>query len=283
MRIRNIKPAFWRSDDIVSKDWHVRLVFIGLWSYVDDNGVGIDKLSDITADLFAHDLSIDPIETLNRVSTALDVLHKAGLIQRYAAGGKRYIFVSRWDSHQKVTNPNKPRFPRPDESLTSGYIEPTETLNSSSVETTETLPTGVEVHRYIGAEGEREKTSSAELTQAAKYPPDFEAFWSHYPRKVGKDAALKAWLRARRRVPVEKLCASAARMAADPNLPEQQYIPHASKWLNDGRWDDPPYPPRTSGRTPTADQHVINGLDLAQRLNAEEGGPAAYHRTEIEA
>ena len=43
MRIRSIKPDFWRSDDLDRLDWHTRLVYIGLWSYVDDNGVGREK------------------------------------------------------------------------------------------------------------------------------------------------------------------------------------------------------------------------------------------------
>ena len=47
MRIRSIKPEFWRSDDVNSMCIEDRLLFIGLWSYVDDNGVGIDRHSDI--------------------------------------------------------------------------------------------------------------------------------------------------------------------------------------------------------------------------------------------
>ena len=43
MRIRSIKPEFWTSDDIADLTIEDRLLFIGLWSYVDDNGVGIDK------------------------------------------------------------------------------------------------------------------------------------------------------------------------------------------------------------------------------------------------
>lgn len=42
MRIRNIKPEFWRSQDITALDKSARLTFIGLWNYVDDNGVGLD-------------------------------------------------------------------------------------------------------------------------------------------------------------------------------------------------------------------------------------------------
>ena len=56
MRIRSIKPEFWRSRDIANLNWDARLVFIGLWSYVDDNGVGKDIDYDIIGDLFAADL-----------------------------------------------------------------------------------------------------------------------------------------------------------------------------------------------------------------------------------
>ena len=59
MRIRTIKPEFWRSDDIASLSWDARLVFIGLWSYVDDNGVGRDSLPSIVGDLFAADMTAD--------------------------------------------------------------------------------------------------------------------------------------------------------------------------------------------------------------------------------
>jgi hypothetical protein len=150
VRIRSIKPAFWRSDDIDHLDWHARLVFIGLWSYVDDNGVGRDRLSDIVADLFAGDLSGDPTETLRRVSLALDVLHRRDQVRRYSADGKPYLYITKWDSHQLVKNPNKPRFPLP----TSDYVVPTESLRTSSVEPPYLLPTVVEEKSCSGVEEE---------------------------------------------------------------------------------------------------------------------------------
>ena len=66
MRIRSIKPEFWRSPDISDLAIEDRLLFIGLWSYVDDNGVGQDRVSTICADLFADDLSRDPREGFRR-------------------------------------------------------------------------------------------------------------------------------------------------------------------------------------------------------------------------
>lgn len=71
MRIRSIKPEYWRSRSISCLSLEDRLLFIGLWSYVDDNGVGLDRLSTITADLFADDLERDPRGAFARVSRGL--------------------------------------------------------------------------------------------------------------------------------------------------------------------------------------------------------------------
>lgn len=115
MRIRSIKPEFWRSDDIASLDWETRLFFIGLWSYVDDNGVGIDRLASIAADLFSGDLERDPPETFARVSRGLQTLSDAGRITRYTVENKAYLEITNWSKHQRIDKPNKARFPRSDD------------------------------------------------------------------------------------------------------------------------------------------------------------------------
>ena len=70
----------------------------------------------------------------------------------------------------------------------------------------------------------------------------WETFWDLYPRKVGKKAAERAFLKAARTVGAETLVDGAARLASDPNLPDPKFIPHAATWLSEGRWDDEPYP-----------------------------------------
>lgn len=111
MRIRSIKPEFWRSEDISNLPLEVRLLFIGLWSYVDDNGVGIDDHRHIAADLFA--LDDDPSQARAFVREGLARLTGHFLIDRYTVGGRHLIFISGWDKHQRIDKPAKPRFPRP--------------------------------------------------------------------------------------------------------------------------------------------------------------------------
>ena len=69
--------------------------------------------------------------------------------------------------------------------------------------------------------------------------PEFEQFWSAYPRKVAKAHALKMW---RRLTDEEKF-------AAIHSLPvhlkfwraagtEGHYIPHPGSWIGGHRWED---------------------------------------------
>lgn len=110
-RIRSIKPEFWKSDDIAALSWDARLVFIALWSYVDDNGVGRDNAKLIAAELFA--LEDDPAATIAKVSGILDELARGSRITRYTNDGRAYLYVEKWSQHQKIDRPNKPRYPLP--------------------------------------------------------------------------------------------------------------------------------------------------------------------------
>ena len=110
-RIRSIKPDFFTSEVIASLPLSARLTFIGLWTHVDDNGVTIDNEKLIAAAIWP--LEDDPRETLQRVSGDLARLSTAGLVLRYEASGRRFLFVRGWDEHQKVSHPSKPRYPRP--------------------------------------------------------------------------------------------------------------------------------------------------------------------------
>ena len=114
MRIRSIKPEFWRSKDISGLPPEDRLLFIGLWSYVDDNGVGRGELSDIVADLFADDMFKDPRETVARVSRGLARLSEGGLIHLYEVENRPYLSVCSWSRHQRIDKPAKARYPQYD-------------------------------------------------------------------------------------------------------------------------------------------------------------------------
>jgi hypothetical protein len=242
VRIRSIKPEFWRSQDISSLEWPTRLLFIGLWSYVDDNGVGVDREALIAADLFADDLARDPRDTLATVSRGLQALSERGQIVRYTVGGKQYLEITNWGRHQKIDKPGKERYPR----STSENADHTTEFVEPSRDSRETLAPGTEEQRNRGTE---EQQTCA--TPSRTCPPRFDDFWASYPRRRDRRKAEKAFANALKRADADTIIAGADRYAYDPNRAEQ-FTKYAEGWLNGDGWLDEPLPTRHSGSNVTA-------------------------------
>lgn len=68
----------------------------------------------------------------------------------------------------------------------------------------------------------------------------FNKFWSAYPKKKSKIYARKCFVRAIKKVSLDKmLCAIAEqKKSVDWTRQKGKYIPHPSSWLNQGCWDD---------------------------------------------
>jgi hypothetical protein len=131
-RIRSIKPDFFTSEVITSLLLSARLTFIGLWTYVDDNGVGLDNERLIMAAIWP--LEEDPTavfmrtrEDLMKIAAAGRDATKPGLVTRYIHRQRRLIHITSWAEHQKVGHPGKPRYPLPTEpGVTCEYTDPHE-------------------------------------------------------------------------------------------------------------------------------------------------------------
>lgn len=81
------------------------------------------------------------------------------------------------------------------------------------------------------------------LSHSSARPPrlsdeDFEAFWKAYPRKESKAQAKKAF--AKVTVPLETLLQALATQKQSDQWRRDggQYMPYASTWLNQRRWED---------------------------------------------
>lgn len=251
MRIRSIKPEFWRSQDISALDWPTRLLFIGLWSYVDDNGVGVDRDALIAADLFADDLARDPRDTLATVSRGLQTLSERGQIIRYTVAGKRYLEIAKWERHQKIDKPAKERYP----SSTSENAETATDFATPSREPLETLAPGTEEQRNRGTEEQQTRATSSRIC-----PPRFDEFWASYPRRRDRRKAEKAFAAAMKRSDADTIIDGAARYAHDPNRVEQ-FTKYAEGWLNGDGWLDEALPPRNGASNVTAFERkkALNG------------------------
>lgn len=70
----------------------------------------------------------------------------------------------------------------------------------------------------------------------------FNDFWHLYPRKQGKGKAREAFVSAVKVFGLEPIMNGVERFASDPNLPDPQFVPLPTTWLNQERWDDGPLP-----------------------------------------
>lgn len=95
MRIRTIKPEFWKHDGIAELGYATRLLFIALWCIADRRGRMEDRPRRIKAECFPYDeLDVDAM---------LSELSGAGFIDRYEAEGLKIIEVRSFEKHQRLT------------------------------------------------------------------------------------------------------------------------------------------------------------------------------------
>ena len=236
MRIRSIKPEFWRSDDVNAMCLEDRLLFIGLWSYVDDNGVGIDRQSDICADLFAHDLSVSPHDTLMRVQAGLNRLSELGVIRRYTVSGKRFLEIVNWSKHQRINRPSPGRFPTSD----GVDVEIHAPLTEDSLRTHEgSLPgAGEQGNRGTGEETPLAQSADADVRETDR----FDEFWNVYNKKRDRKRAEQKWKSALKKkgvtpdILIDSARAYITRQVEAGKHPE--FTKDAHTWLNGENWND---------------------------------------------
>jgi hypothetical protein len=117
MRMRVTKPDYWKSPKLanLAGDWDAKLVLAGVWSYCEDNGVGLDNPALIAAELFPFE---DQSEAMSRVAAALDRLFIAGHVHRYVAEVSgtplKLIGVVEWKNWQRPDKPSATRYPASD-------------------------------------------------------------------------------------------------------------------------------------------------------------------------
>lgn len=106
-RIRTIKPEFFTSLTVTKLPIAARLTFIGLWTYVDDEGRGRDEPRLIKAALWP----LDDNRPAEAVESDLAQLAGAGLIDRYLAHGESYLQVRHFREHQYIQKPKTSQYP----------------------------------------------------------------------------------------------------------------------------------------------------------------------------
>jgi hypothetical protein len=157
-------------------------------------------------------LANDGPDGITAVRTAIAQLQESGYLTRNTIrNDKQQIEASEWilqDPFEKVENLTS-------ENLTLENLQ--ENLTSENLTLKNT--------RY--------KEDNRKLILSA-----FDKFWEVYPRKIGKAAALKAFEKASKKTEPELIIEKVILWVSQGILPEMQFIPHPTTWLNQGRWED---------------------------------------------
>ncbi len=94
-----------------------------------------------------------------------------------------------------------------------------------------------ELNNNISIDSSSKETPKVE--EISQEELDFKIFWNAYPKKEGKKEAEKAYKKARKHVKAEILLeALEDHKKKKFSKTTYEYIPHASTWLNQERWND---------------------------------------------
>lgn len=240
-RIRSVKPDFWDSPSTAQASLRGRLFYIAMWNWADDWGIGDANPRRLLSFAFPNDESSE-VEPRNFRRLASEVAECFGVVW-YEVGGRPFYQIPTWEEHQRTEKKAKRANPPSDQAERILYSE------NAEVPT----PSGGSVD---DGSGKWEVGSGKELLRSPASPPSksvpsrFEEFWGVYPRKVGKDKARTAYASAIRRTDENAVIVGAIRLASDPNLPEKQFIPHPTTWLNRGGWEDEALPTKDGAPPP---------------------------------
>ena len=68
----------------------------------------------------------------------------------------------------------------------------------------------------------------------------FDVFWQAYPKRVGKQAAIRSFERALKKTDIDTMLSAIDKQKQSEQWKRDngRYIPNPATWLNQGRWDD---------------------------------------------
>lgn len=209
-RIRSIKPEFFTSEDIVALTPWARLLYIALWCEADREGRLVWKP-------LTFKLRYFPGDDIDILSMCQELTDK-GLIELYF---DNLAFIPKFLSHQHIN-------PRESASTLAAPLSIPRVVDASLRV----------VDAQVGREGKGKESNRRVKTRVDNA---FDKFWAEYPRKDAKVQAEKALSKI---APSEELLAEILdglkRAVASEQWckDEGRFIPYASTWLNQRRWED---------------------------------------------
>lgn len=112
-RIRYVKPEFFEDTEMAELSRDARLLYIGLWCYMDKNGLCDDNPKLIKRNIFPYDDDL----SVERIDALLASLMGARRIIQVQSEGKRYLWCPFFKKHQKIHPGEKTKINIPDSVL----------------------------------------------------------------------------------------------------------------------------------------------------------------------
>jgi len=158
--------------------------------------------------------------------TEIDMLKAAGLID-----GDKKLKPHGWEKRQYKSDTSTDRVKR----FRERSRNVTETVSETAPDTDTETDTETDTKQ-------NKRNPIVPLKSRSASSAEFDAFWSVYPKRIGRGLAEKAWKKALTFAPASEIT-SVAR--SYPWNSDPQFIPHPATWLNQRRWQDDLTPMQT--------------------------------------
>jgi hypothetical protein len=232
MRARNIKPGFFKNEELAEIPPMGRLIFIGLWCMADRAGRLEDRPRRVRAEIAPYDAL-----TENELQELLGALETRGFIIRYSIGENRYIQIVNFTKHQHINiKESESIIPAPCQHPTNTPEYPILNTEYPILNTEEKIcaPDGAPAA----------PTTAPSRFSARQYEKDFdEKFYPAYPKKRDPVKAKVAYLKQAKKGNLPEIEVLLAILEEQKKWDDWikdggKFIPYPATWLNGERWRD---------------------------------------------
>jgi hypothetical protein len=258
-RIRTIKPEFFSHEELASKSAHARLLAIGLLTLADCKG----RLRWVPMQVHSQ---VFPWEASVKIQVLLGELIECDYVVHYEHEGKQYVEICNFTKHQRLSGKEASfdsRLPSPDDKssvlLDKAGGKKSENLDASQGSGENPLGTGEQGNRGTGEHIPKipgEATAKGKSKRVSVPSQAFLDWYAIYPRKVARNAAIKAYEKAIKLIQAEHdfdrseavdwLNRKTEALVSVLIQKDEEFRPHPATWLNAGMYNDEP------SATPTA-------------------------------
>ena len=233
---RLINESIRTSDQINDLSWFEECFFFRLITAVDDFGRYDARPQVLKAALFPLKDDL----TTKTVSAALETLATMGLVGLYEVDGKPYLYLPTWAQHQRIRN-KRSKYPEPVTCQQSAANCGELPQNAARIQSNPIRIQSESNPNPIQGAGAPAELADFVVENIDETP--FNTFWEMYPRKEGKEYAMKAFSAAMiAGIDPETIIAGLRRVIELQwsKLPEEEkcYIPKPEKWIRGKCWED---------------------------------------------